>query len=116
MSYAGQVNSYAQADKNAQDAALTVCTVDIGQVLSLSRSFTCSSSLSLSLQDMLTPLRRGVCVYTLIQGFWNVFSVILSARGCRGILPQFFCDMKSGRGFHVPAFSEWHQAKPRTCQ
>ena len=44
-------------------------------------------SLSLSLQDMLTPLRRGVCVYTLIQGFWNVFSVILSAaRGCRGIL------------------------------
>ena len=63
MSYAGQVNSYAQADKNAQDAALTVCTVDIGQVLSLSRSFTCSFSLSLSLQDMFyTPLRRGVCV------------------------------------------------------
>ena len=67
MSYAGQVNSYAQADKNAQDAALTVCTVDIGQVLSLSRSFTCSFSLSLSSGHVLYPSQEGcVCVYTLI--------------------------------------------------
>ena len=50
MRYTGQVNSYAQADKNAQDAALTVCTVDIGQVyLSLSLSFFYMFLLSLSL-------------------------------------------------------------------
>ena len=64
MRYTGQVNSYAQADRNAQDAALTVYTVDIGQVyLSLVLLHVHSLTLSLSLQDMLSG---GVCVYTLI--------------------------------------------------
>ena len=68
MRYTGQVNSYAQADRNAQDAALTVYTVDIGQVylsLSFFYMFILSLSLSLSLSSG-HALRRGVCVYTLI--------------------------------------------------
>ena len=64
MRYTGQVNSYAQADRNAQDAALTVYTVDIGQVyLSLVLLHVHSLTLSLSSGH---ALRRGVCVYTLI--------------------------------------------------
>ena len=39
-----------------------------------------------------------------------------SAVGIQTKTLQFSCDMECGRGFHVAAFSEWHQAKPRTCQ